>query len=93
MRQDSMVEGTLVANHKTQRRDKNFKNYPPCKNYGKWVIHLGKGHRRSASSAINLAIKQWFAKTNLRTMNQMHMWLMKKKTILLLQHVSQVRFQ
>ncbi|XP_047270313.1 uncharacterized protein LOC107874407 [Capsicum annuum] len=35
MRTDGMVEGTLVANHKTQRRGKNLKNYPPSEYFGK----------------------------------------------------------
>jgi len=35
MRQDGMVEGALVASHKTQSKGKYLKNYPPCQHCGK----------------------------------------------------------
>ncbi|XP_019257892.1 PREDICTED: uncharacterized protein LOC109236130 [Nicotiana attenuata] len=35
MRQDGMVEGALAANHKTQSKGNNVKNYPPCQHCGK----------------------------------------------------------
>ncbi|XP_049365198.1 uncharacterized protein LOC125830022 [Solanum verrucosum] len=35
MRQDDMVEGALVVNHKTQSKGKFLKNYPPCQHCGK----------------------------------------------------------
>ncbi|XP_049356429.1 uncharacterized protein LOC125821049 [Solanum verrucosum] len=35
MRQDGMVEGALVASHKTQSKGKFLKNYPPCQHCGK----------------------------------------------------------
>lgn len=35
MRQDGMVEGALVANHKTQSKGKYLNNYPPYQHCGK----------------------------------------------------------
>ncbi|XP_049358706.1 uncharacterized protein LOC125823364 [Solanum verrucosum] len=35
MRQDGMVEGALVGNHKTQSKGNFLKNYPPCQHCGK----------------------------------------------------------
>lgn len=35
MRQNSMVERALAANHKTQIKGNFLKNYPPCQHYDK----------------------------------------------------------
>ncbi|XP_049362599.1 uncharacterized protein LOC125827335 [Solanum verrucosum] len=53
LRQDRMVEGALVASHKTQSKGKIFKNYQPCQHCGKNGHHPYKSWKRPDAQCKN----------------------------------------
>ena len=78
-----MVEGVLVAIHKTQSNGKFLKNYPPCQHYGKNGHPPYKCWKRTDAQCKNnkqLVHEAVICKSKFKRMKQLPKSLLKKKT-------------